>query len=141
MPRVRFRPRAHAPPAPALQPYGPQPGIATPRRTQQATQHRAPTSEALTLSSVSFVALPKPELRRKHEAASVKGENGSREGSPAEETARGSRAWEARARAAGLGAQYEFFRAPSFLSFRPPPRAPPWFSPGRTAQQGYKAQS
>lgn len=61
----------------------------------------------------------------------MEGEIGSGEGSPAEETARGSRGWEARARPSGLGAQYDFFRAPSFLSFRPPPRAPPRFSPGR----------
>lgn len=74
-------------PAPP-RPPSPQPGITMPRRTPQETQPCAQTSKAFTLSSASFVALPKPELRKKHKAASVEGEIGLREGSPAEETAR-----------------------------------------------------
>lgn len=137
MPRVRSRPRAHAAPAP----YGSSAGNHDTQANAAGDPTLCPDLKGPHAELCKLCRTPQTRAaKKKHEAASVEGEIGLRD-AVRPKRPRGSGSWEARTGAAGLGALYEFFRAPSFLSFWPPPRAPPRFSPGRTAQQGYKAQS
>lgn len=135
MPRVRSRPRAPRAPAPDESSAG----------NQEETQANAAGDPKLCLDPKGphaelgkFVAFPQPEPAGKKKKKPTR-QPPWRARSACEKAApphrpRGSGNCEARTGAVGLAAQDGFFRAPSFLPFWPLPRAPPRFSPGRTAR-------
>lgn len=129
--RVRPRPRTRTPSAPCSASAG----ITIPQRMQQAPQSCAPTSKALTLSSASLVALPKPDLQKqnktnkKNKTTSMEGEFVLKD--PA-------------APVAGRPTPEQLASGPSlsspFLPFRCPRRACLGYPHGQAAQRSYKAQ-
>lgn len=110
-------------------------------RTQQAPQSCAPTSKALTLSSASLVALPKPDLQKTKQNKQQQQQKKQQQGSINGRRIRpkrpgGSNSWEARTGAAGLGARL----SPPFLPGRCSRRVCLGYPSGQAAQRSYRAQ-